>query len=92
MYFQANLVILDEPTTALSLMETRKVLNFVLKIKERGKSCILITHNIYHAYEVSDRFVVLDRGRVAETVNKKEISCENLMERMAHIAGSEVCT
>ena len=90
MYFQANLVILDEPTTVLSLMETKKVLDFVLKIKERDKSCILITHNIYHAYEVSDRFVILDRGRIAEMVSKQEISCENLMERMAHIARSGV--
>ena len=86
MYFKANLVILDEPTTALSLKETRKVLNFVSKIKERGSSCIFITHNIYHAYEVSERFVVLDRGEIAFTEMKRNICYDELCEKMMHLA------
>lgn len=88
MYFQANLVILDEPTTALSILETRKVLNFVMKIKERGSSCIFISHNIYHAYEVADRFVILNRGEISECSERASIpTCDVLINRMATIAG-----
>ena len=46
MHFEAELIILDEPTVALSLKEVRKVLNFVHKIKEAGKACIYISHNL----------------------------------------------
>ena len=65
LYFEADLIILDEPTMGLSLSETRKVLDFVCNIKERGKSAIFISHNIYYVYPVADRFVILDRGSVA---------------------------
>ncbi len=86
MYFKANLVILDEPTTALSLKETRKVLNFIEKIKERGSSCIFITHNIYHAYEVSERFVIMDRGKIVDKIVKHDTTYEELVQNMMHIA------
>ena len=59
LHFEADLIILDEPTTGLSLSETQKVLGFVDDIKKKGKSCIFITHNIYHVYPVADRIVVL---------------------------------
>jgi simple sugar transport system ATP-binding protein len=86
MYFKANLVILDEPTTALSVTETDKVLNFVSKIKERGGSCIVIMHNIYHAYRIAERFVIMDRGRLVERIEKAAVTCDGLIERMAMIA------
>jgi len=63
MYFDADLVILDEPTMALSLKEVDKVLKFIQKIKDSGKSCVYISHNITNVYPVSDRFVALDRGK-----------------------------
>src|SRR5581483_4469985 len=49
LYFKADLIILDEPTTALSLTESRKVLEFQLRAKEEGSSSIFITHTIAHA-------------------------------------------
>ena len=88
MYFKANLVILDEPTTALSVTETNKVLNFISKIKERGGACVVIMHNIYHAYRVAERFVIMDRGRIDREFNKSEVSCDDLIECMATIASS----
>jgi simple sugar transport system ATP-binding protein len=92
MHFKANLVILDEPTTALSVTETDKVLKFVFKIKERGGACIVIMHNIYHAYRIADRFIIMDRGRIAALVDKAEIKCDELMERMASIVNeSKAC-
>jgi simple sugar transport system ATP-binding protein len=61
MHFEAELIILDEPTVALSLKEVRKVLNFVHKIKAAGKACIYISHNLADVYEISDRFVIASR-------------------------------
>jgi simple sugar transport system ATP-binding protein len=80
MYFEAEIIILDEPTVALSLKEVRKVLNFVHKIKEGGKACIYISHNIQDVYEISDRFVVLDRGEIVASIDKKDTSLHELDE------------
>ena len=64
-YKQADLIMLDEPTTALSLTETAKVFHFVRQVRASGRSILFIGHNIHHVFDIADRFVVLDRGRVA---------------------------
>lgn len=86
LYFNAELIILDEPTVGLSLFETQKVLEFVREIKKRGKSCIFITHNIYHVYPVADRFVVLDRGKCVAEFFKKDIDLDALADKLVAIA------
>jgi simple sugar transport system ATP-binding protein len=78
MYFDSDLIILDEPTVALSLKEIRKVINFVDKIKVNGKASIYISHNLANIYSVADRFVVLDRGKVVGNIQKKDISLKDL--------------
>ena len=87
-YNQADLIILDEPTTALSLTETAKVFHFVKQAHAAGRSILFIGHNIHHVYDISDRFVVRDRGRLAAQISKKELgSAEALikfMEELAH--------
>ena len=88
LFFQARLVLLDEPTTALSLTETEKVLEFIKKIKETGRSALFISHNIRDICEVSDRNVVFDRGRkVAEYPHLSE---EELRTRMKKAIASRV--
>jgi simple sugar transport system ATP-binding protein len=86
LYFDAELIILDEPTMGLALQETRKLLDFVRQIRAAGKSAIFIDHNVFHVYEVSDRVVVLDRGSVAGEFNTKDITLDDLMEKMYHVA------
>jgi simple sugar transport system ATP-binding protein len=86
LYFDAEIIILDEPTMGLSLKETEKLLNFVRGIKKAGKSAVFIDHNIYHVYSVSDRVVVIDRGQVAGEFYTKDITLEALMEKMIHVA------
>ena len=86
LYFDADIIILDEPTMGLSLKETQKLLNFVNGIRKAGKSAIFIDHNIFHVYAVADRVVVIDRGRVAGEFVTKEISLDDLMEKMIRIA------
>ena len=78
MYFEAELIILDEPTEALSLKEVRKVINFAHQIKEGGKACIYISHDIQDVYEVSDRFVIMDRGEIVASIAKKDITLKAL--------------
>ncbi len=86
LYFDADLIIMDEPTMGLSLSETEKVLNFVKEIKEKGKSCIFISHNILHIYDVADRFVIMDRGKIAANFVKEEISMDVLSDKMKLLA------
>jgi simple sugar transport system ATP-binding protein len=86
LYFEAELIILDEPTMSLSLSETKKVLEFVEQITKAGKSCIFIDHNVYHVYPVADRIVILDRGHIAGQFLKKDISLEDLVERLYLVA------
>ena len=78
MYFEADLIILDEPTVALSLKEVAKVINFVSKIKESGRACVYISHSLGDVYEVADRFVVIDRGEIVASIEKKDISLKEL--------------
>jgi simple sugar transport system ATP-binding protein len=86
LHFEADLIILDEPTMNLSLSETKKVLDFVGEIKAAGKSCIFIDHNVFHVYPVADRIVVLDRGRSAGEFAKAEVSLDELIERLYRVA------
>jgi simple sugar transport system ATP-binding protein len=80
MHFEAELILLDEPTVALSLKEVHKVVNFVHKIKEGGKACVYISHAIQDVYEVADRFVVLDRGELVASIDKERTSLQELDE------------
>ena len=87
---QANLIVLDEPTTALSLTETAKVFHFVRQVRESGRSIVFIGHNIHHVYDIAERFVVIDRGRVAMEKKKSEIaSAQELIEYMECVARSQ---
>lgn len=86
LYFKAELIILDEPTMGLSLSETKKCLEFVEGIKKAGKAAIFIDHNIFHVYPVADRIIVLDRGTVAGQFMKNELTLEQLIEKLYHVA------
>lgn len=80
MYFKAELVILDEPTAALSVSAARKVLEFVRQLRGSGIACILISHNLYHVYPVADRIVILNKGVKIADMKKEETSIEELEE------------
>lgn len=82
-YFGAKLLILDEPTAALSVTETEWVLKLVAEAKSRGLSVILISHNAYEVYDVSDRFVVLQHGRNFADIRKEDINPKDLIEVIA---------
>ena len=78
MYFKAELVILDEPTAALSIVGVQKVLEFIRQLKESGASVIFISHNLYHVYPVADRIVVFSKSEKVAGMRKEETSIEEL--------------
>ncbi len=83
-HFGAKLVILDEPTSALSIRESEKVLEYVLDLKRKGVSSVIISHNIYHVYSVSDRIVVLDRGHKVLDIPRELATPEEIIDVIAH--------
>ena len=76
--FKAKLVILDEPTRALSIKGVEKVLDFVRKLKKENIACVIISHTLEHIYPVSDRIVAISRGRVIANVKKGETTVGEL--------------
>ncbi len=82
MHFNADLIVLDEPTVALAVKEVRKVLELVRRIKDGGRACVYIEHNLAHVHEVADRLVVMDRGRIVAEIRPPEMSVAQLTEFM----------
>ncbi len=80
LYFKAKLVILDEPTRALSVKEVRTVLDFVKGLKEVNIAAIFISHTLHHAYFVADRFVIMKNGKMIKNVKRDKTSVEELTE------------
>lgn len=75
-YFKNKMLILDEPTSALSVRETENVLAYILKLREEGVSCVFVTHNVHHAFRVCDRFVVMAHGRPILNALKSETTID----------------
>ena len=83
LYNEAELIVLDEPTNNLSLNETQKVFDFISNVKKSGRSVLFIGHNIYHVYDICDRFVILDRGEVIHKLAKEKVhTADDLMKIM----------
>lgn len=85
MTFDAKLVLLDEPTNALSITETRKVLDFATSVREKGMSEIIVDHNIHHIYPIVDKFVVLQRGRKVAELNKADVTAEDVIHAITKV-------
>lgn len=78
-YWNAQILIMDEPTAALGVPEQRKVISLIHQLKEQGRGVIFISHNLQDIFAVSDRIVVLRRGvragerRIAETTHDEVV-------------------
>ena len=75
----ARLVIMDEPTAALAVAETRKVLQLIRRLAEGGQAVILISHNMHDVFEVADRIVVFRRGRKIAERRRSETDPEEVV-------------
>jgi D-xylose transport system ATP-binding protein len=78
-YFNAKVVILDEPTAALGVEETRKVHELVREMRSHGLAVLMISHNLNHVFENSDRITVMKTGRAIGTRGVKETSREEIL-------------
>ncbi len=78
----ADIIILDEPTSALSVPETRRLFEFIGNLKAQGKTILFISHFLEDVLEVSDRITVLKNSRKVATLNAKEASKHQLVELM----------
>jgi len=88
--FKSKLVILDEPTRALSVAGVAKVMEFVRRLKKDGIACIFITHTLSHVYPVADRIVMLNKGVKVLDVKKETYTMdelENLILKISSRAG-----
>ena len=79
-HFKSKVLLLDEPTSALSVKETRFVHDFMIKLKNEGISSVYVSHTISNVFNVVDRFVVLRRGENAGEFLKEETSVEEISE------------
>ena len=84
--FARKVVILDEPTAALGVRESRKVLDLIAQLRDEGNAVILITHNMEHVVELADRAVVLRQGREVGQLKPTRV---NQRELVAMIVGAE---
>jgi ABC-type sugar transport system ATPase subunit len=75
----ARLVIMDEPTAALAVAETRKVLQLIRRLAEGERAVILISHNMHDVFEVADRIVVFRRGRKIAERRRSETDPEEVV-------------
>ena len=82
LYRGADILILDEPTAVLTPQETEKLFSILKKMKEDGKSIIIITHKLHEVLSVSDRVAVMRKGKHVATVNTCETYESELTEMM----------
>lgn len=88
--FEARLVMLDEPTTAMALTEAAEVLEFVRNLKKSGKSVVFISHNPWDAHAVADRFVILERGKIVFDGPKGNMTADEFIAQLHNFAKKDV--
>jgi simple sugar transport system ATP-binding protein len=85
-YFGARMLILDEPTSALGVKEAEVVLKYIMRARAAGLGVVFITHNVHHAFPVGDSFVILRRGQLEGTFDKRGLAPGALVR---HMSGGE---
>jgi fructose transport system ATP-binding protein len=85
--FGSKVIILDEPTAALGVKESRRVLELILDVRSRGIPIVLISHNMPHVFEVADRIHIHRLGRRLAVINPKEYT---MSDAVAFMTGAKV--
>jgi D-xylose transport system ATP-binding protein len=78
-YFNARILIMDEPTAALGPAETAQVRNLVRQLKDEGIGIFLISHDIHDVFDLSDRISVMYHGRIVDTVVKEQVTPDDVL-------------
>ena len=86
-YWGTKIAILDEPTAALGVQESRRALEIIKTLKERSKlSIIIISHNLQHVFSIVDRIMVLRRGKLVTVQDAHAVTAEEVVK---YITGSD---
>jgi ABC-type sugar transport system ATPase subunit len=80
--WNSKLVIMDEPTAALGVNQTRQVLDLVKRLRDRGLAVMVISHNLNDVFEVADRIAVLHLGRMVVQDKASAFDRQSLVEYM----------
>ena len=80
--FGSRVVIMDEPTAALGVKESRRVLELILDVKRNGLPIVLISHNMPHVFEVADRIHIMRLGRRIAVIRPKDFSMSDAVAIM----------
>lgn len=83
----AKILILDEPTSALSEAEVDKLMDILTTLKEHGITCIYISHKLEEFFRITDRITIMRDGKAVTTANTKDLSIEKLV---SHMVGREM--
>ncbi len=78
-YFNARILIMDEPTAALGPAETAQVRNLIRQLKDEGIGIFLISHDIHDVFDLSDRVSVMYHGRIVDTVDKADVTPDEIV-------------
>jgi D-xylose transport system ATP-binding protein len=78
-HFNARILIMDEPTAALGPAETEQVRALIRRLKQEGIGIILISHDIHDVFDLSDRISVMLQGKLVGTVNKDEVTMDEVL-------------
>jgi D-xylose transport system ATP-binding protein len=79
LHFNARILIMDEPTAALGPAETQQVRNLIRQLKQEGIGIFLISHDIHDVFDLSDRISVMYHGRIVDTVNKVDVTADEVL-------------
>ena len=82
LYREANILILDEPTSVLTDQEAKGLFNFIRSMASEGRAVVLITHKLAEVFAVSDRVTVLRHGEVVARLRTKETNIDELADKM----------
>ena len=78
-YFNARILIMDEPTAALGPAETAQVTDLILQLKSEGIGIFLISHDIHDVFDLADRISVMLQGKLVGTVNKADVTKDEVL-------------
>ena len=80
--WNSKLVLLDEPTAALGVVQTRQVLDLIKRLRDRGLAVMVISHNLNDVFEVADRIAVLYLGRMVAEGPAADFDRQSVVEYM----------
>ena len=85
---EPKVVLLDEPTAALGVPQTKQVLDLIRRLRERDLGVVVISHNLANVFDIADRIVVLRLGRIAGNFAAEQTTEEHVVSAITGLGGN----